>query len=261
MFKYLRIAILLTILLIVAGDKWLTGGRLNSWDKPLWVTIYPILAEPSREVSRYVEGLEARDFDEIGRFLKQQAAGYGQALETPLVVQLARPMTDMPPPLPAESRGLAVAWWSLKMRWWMFRNTGGEGLAGDDIRMFVLYHEARGGQLLERSVGIRNGGYGIVNVAASRRMSAINRIVITHELLHVLGATDKYDLRSGQPLAPDGLAEPGISPIYPQQRAEIMAGRVAVTANRWRMASGLRECVIGNATATEINWLPASAGS
>jgi hypothetical protein len=259
-FKYLRIAILLTVLLIVAGNKWLTGDRLNSWEKPLWVTIYPIPAEPSPEVERYVTALSADDFDEIGRFIRQQARRHGRDLETPLVIQLADPMTSKPPPLPLESNGLGVAWWSLKMRWWDFRYAGQAGLAPDDIRMFVLYHEARDGKFIERSVGIRNGGYGIVNAVASRQRAAHNRIVITHELLHVLGASDKYDLRTGQPIAAEGVGDPNQSPLYPQRQAEIMAGRVAVTANRWRMAGGLKECVIGDLTAREINWLPVTSG-
>ena len=45
MFRNIRIAILLTILVIVAGNQWLTGNRLASWEKPLWITIYPVLAD------------------------------------------------------------------------------------------------------------------------------------------------------------------------------------------------------------------------
>ena len=57
-----------------------------------------------------------------------------------------------------------------------------------------------------------------------------NQVVIAHELLHTLGATDKYDRATGQPLVPEGLGDPGQSPRYPQQFGEIMAGRVAVSA-------------------------------
>lgn len=255
MFKYLRIAVLLTILLIVAGDKWLTGSRLSSWEKPLWVTIYPVLAEPSRAVNAYVDGLTVADFDEIGRFIKQQAAHHGRTIDSPLVIQVARPMTATPPAIPLESNGLGVAWWSLKMRWWLFRHTGQDGLARDDVRMFVLYQDAPPGrQLIERSVAIKNGGYGIVNAVASRQKAAHNRIVIAHELMHVLGASDKYDIGSGQPIMPEGLGDPGRSPLYPQKRAEIMAGRIAVSDSRWRMAPGLRDCVVGDVTAAEIGW-------
>ena len=141
------------------------------------------------------------------------------------------------------------------MRWWSFRNGGQDGLAPDDIRMFVLYQKGKSNGPLERSVGIQNGSYGVVNAVASRQMAARNRIVITHELLHILGASDKYDLRSGQPIAPDGLANPGQSPLYPQNRAEIMGGRIATSATRWRRPATLKSCVIGAKTAAEISWL------
>ena len=87
-------------------------------------------------------------------------------------------------------------------------------------------------------------------------MAARNRIVIAHELMHILGASDKYDPRTGQPFAPDGLANPSKIPLYPQNQAEIMAGRIAVSASSWAQPTSLSACVIGEVTASEIGWLP-----
>ncbi|MCW8925026.1 MAG: hypothetical protein OQJ84_02125 [Xanthomonadales bacterium] len=256
MFRFLRIAILLTILLVVAGRQFLAPERLNSWDKPLWVTIYPVLVEADPATRRYVKSLTPRAFDAINEFLKQQAARYGFSLEQPVVIQVADPLTTAPPPaLPTENSGLGVALWSLKMRWWVWRHSRQDGLAPADAKMFVLYQQSKPGQLMERSVGVRNGAFGIVNAEASRQMTARNRVIITHELLHILGAVDRYDMASGQPLAPDGLANPQQSPLYPQQRAEIMAGRIATSAHGWRRPATLKSCVIGAATAAEIGWL------
>ena len=255
MFRFLRIAVLLTILLVVAGNQFLTGSRFSSWEKPLWVTIYPVLLDSGADIRRYAENLKPDSFQEIGAFIKQQAARHGRQLDNPVVIQVARPLTTLPPELPAENSGLGVALWSLKMRWWSFRNGGQDGLAPDDIRMFVLYQKGKSNGPLERSVGIQNGSYGVVNAVASLQMTARNRIVITHELLHILGASDKYDLSTGQPFAPDGLANPGQSPLYPQKRAEIMGGRIATSATRWRRPATLKSCVIGAKTAAEISWL------
>lgn len=254
MFKFLRIAVLLTILLIVAGNQWLTDKRLSSWDKPIWVTIYPVLADANAGTEQYARGLTADTFRDIGEFIRKQALRYGHQLETPVVIQVAQPLTELPPALPTESSGLSVAIWSLKMRWWSFTKTSQDALVSDDVRMFVLYQKAQANQKLERSVGIKNGSYGIVNAIASRQMAARNRIVITHELLHVLGASDKYNPFNGQPNAPEGLANPDRSPLYPQDRAEIMAGRVAVSAGQWRLPPSLNSCVIGQLTADEIGW-------
>lgn len=255
MFRFLRIAVLLTILLIVAGNQVLTGNRFSSWEKPLWLSIYPVLVDPDADVRRYAESLEPDSFRDIGVFIKQQAARYGRQLENPIVIQVARPLTALPPELPVENSGLGVALWSLKMRWWSFRNGGQDGLAPDDIRMYVLFQKRKSNGPLERSVGIQNGSYGVVNAVASRQMAARNRIVITHELLHILGATDKYDLYTGQPNEPDGLAKPQQFPLYPQKRAEIMGGRIATSANHWRRPATLKSCVIGAKTAAEISWL------
>ena len=255
MFRNIRIAILLTILVIVAGNQWLAGNRLASWEKPVWITIYPVLADSEANTRRYAESLQVNSFQDIGLFIRQQASRYGRELESPVFFQVARPLTVLPPALPVESSGPGVMWWSLKMRWWAFRYTGQDGLAPDDVRMFVLYQKGKTDGLLERSVGIKNGGYGVVNAIASRQRAARNRIVITHELMHVLGASDKYDPYTGQPSTPDGLANPGQSPLFPQNRAEIMAGRIAVSAHNWRRPPSLKHCVVGEVTATEIGWL------
>lgn len=255
MFRYIRIAILLTILIVVAGNQWLTGNMLSSWEKPLWITIYPVLADSEANTLRYAENLQVSSFKDIGHFVKQQASRYGREIESPLFFQVARPLTSLPPALPAEQSGPSVMLWSLKMRWWAWRNTGQDGLAPDDVRMFVLYQKAKSDGPLERSVGIKNGSYGVVNAVASRKMAVRNRIVITHELMHVLGASDKYDPHNGQPSAPEGLANPRQSPLFPQNQAEIMAGRIAMSSNNWRRPPTLKHCVVGDLTASEIGWI------
>ncbi len=255
MYKNIRIAILLTILVIVAGNQWLTGSRFSHWEKPLWITIYPVLVDSDAKIRRYVENLTADSFQEIGIFLTQQAARYGLQLDEPVVIQVARPLMVLPPPLPVENSGWKVGLWSLKMRWWSWKNGGQDGLAPDDIRMYVLYQKRREDSPMERSVGIKKGSYGVVNAVASRHLAARNRIVISHELMHILGATDKYDFGTHQPLAPHGLANPKKIPPYPQNRAEIMAGRIASSPDTWRYPASLRYCVIGESTATEIGWL------
>ena len=256
MFKFIRIAILLTVLLVVAGSQWLTGNRLVSWDKPLWVTVFPVLAQSDSGVRRYTEGLSADSFHEVAAFIKHQAERYGRKLDRPVVIQVARPLSKLPPALPPEASGWKVALWSLKMRWWSWKNGRQDDLAPADVNMFVLYKTGGTTPPMERSVGVKNGSYGIVNAAASPQWAARNRIVIAHELLHIIGATDKYDFITGQPFAPDGLARPSQSPLYPQNRAEIMGGRIAVSASNWRRPASLKFCDIGSRTATEIGWLP-----
>jgi hypothetical protein len=83
-----------------------------------------------------------------------------------------------------------------------------------------------------------------------------NQVVIAHELLHTLGASDKYDLATGQPLDPGGLGDPEASPRYPQHVGEIMAGRIATSPREAVIPASLDEMTVGSATAREIGWLP-----
>ena len=94
--------------------------------------------------------------------------------------------------------------------------------------------------------------FGVVNAYSSRKDQGRNNVVIAHEFLHTLGATDKYDPATAMPLAPHGLAEPERSPLYPQSKAELMGGRIPVSRDSARVPPSLRQVIIGPLTAQEI---------
>lgn len=250
-----RILILLTILLIVAVSQWRGAARLNDWQRPLYLTLYPLLPETEAGEAAYVTSLKADDFRDIGRFLAREARRYGLAEAAGTEVRLAAPSRRLPPPLPAGDNPFAVGFWSLRMRWWAWRRDAEDGLPPGDVQMFVQYRSVQGPPTLDRSVGVRKGRYTVVNAFASRAMHTRNNVVIAHELMHVLGATDKYDPATNFPLLPQGLAEPHRQPRYPQRFAEIMAGKLVLAPTEARMASLLDECRIGVDTAREIGWL------
>ena len=79
-------------------------------------------------------------------------------------------------------------------------------------------------------------------------------MVIAHEFLHTVGASDKYD-SYGHPIIPYGLGDPQKSPRFPQKKAEIMAGKRAISATTSEMPFSFRHMVIGAKTAQEIGWL------
>lgn len=254
LFKAIRVGALLLILVIVAGNHWLGMARLAEWKSPIWITVYPIAADNKPETLAYLRRLEANDFEDISTFFSREARRFGLDLARAAHFQLAPIPASLPPALPAETSRLGIGLWSLKMRWWAWRQQRQDGLAAPDIQVFMLYRSAQGSPQLDRSIGLQKGRYTLVNAYASQRKAARNNLVIAHELLHVLGASDKYNPASGQPLAPDGLANPKASPLYPQSHAEIMAGAIAVSPNDARMPASLRRSVIGGQTATEIGW-------
>jgi len=124
-----------------------------------------------------------------------------------------------------------------------------------DIQVFVIYFDPEESQRLAHSLGLQKGLIGVVNAFADNEMSKENNIVIAHELLHTVGASDKYDPRTNQPLFPIGFAEPDREPSLPQKKAEIMAGRIPVDVNKTKSPKSLKKVLLGETTATEIRWL------
>ena len=128
-------------------------------------------------------------------------------------------------------------------------------LVTPDIQMFVLYQSLGAESESGISVGMRKGRYGIVRAYAREISDSTNLIVFTHEMLHVLGATDKYVLTTGEPIFPQGYAEPDKRPLFPQYKAEIMGGRTPINSFSSVMPESLDECKIGKLTAEEIGFL------
>ncbi|HET6629107.1 MAG TPA: hypothetical protein VFG91_05000 [Woeseiaceae bacterium] len=253
MFKALRIAVLLLILVTVSLSTWLTQARSTDWNNSLWAKVYPINADGSAATQRYIDSLELGDFASIETFIAREAQKFGHGLEQPLRMELGPQIAAQPPALPASPGILQVMGWSLGMRWWAASVT--DDRIAPDVRIFVRYHQPRDGLRLEDSVGMQKGMVGVVNAWAGRRHAPVNDVIIAHELLHTLGATDKYDPATGLPSFPDGYAEPERSPLYPQRYAEIMGGRIPVSESEAMIPQALRYAVIGPATAREIRLL------
>ncbi|HEY7379031.1 MAG TPA: hypothetical protein VH542_10140 [Steroidobacteraceae bacterium] len=256
MFRTIRITVLLLILVCVALGTWLARVRSTDWDKPLWVAIHPISADGSDATRRYIDSLSEDSFAPIGTFLNEQGQRYALPLSQPARVRLYSEVHDKPPQLNPGAGLLTRAFWSLHLRYWAWRATSSETRAPPDIDIFVLYHDPQLTTSVPHSLGLQKGLLGVVYAFADSSMTANNNIVIAHEFLHTVGATDKYDPTSDEPSFPDGYAEPNRSPLFPQEDAEIMAGRRMLGPTEWEMPDSLRHVVIGPKTATEINWIP-----
>jgi hypothetical protein len=248
-----RILILLLVLLLVALTTWQDRYLSTRWRDPLYVAIYPIAADDSPVTRAYLAALDSERFKPIDRFFTREAERYHLSTSEPVRTRVRTELQVRPPQHAADAGPLATALWSLRLRYWAWR-VSGHAHEPEDIRMFVLYHDPALTPTVPHSLGLAKGLIGVVYAFAAPEMDGANDVVIAHELLHTVGATDKYSFVDDAPRFPDGYGDPAQIPLYPQRTAEIMAGRRMIAPDKWQQAPSLDEVVIGAATALEIRW-------
>jgi len=251
-FRRIRILLLLGCLAAALGLTWLEQSMVRAWRVPLHVAVIPINGDASEEARETIRALRASDFDDINAFLQRETARYGVKLPQAIEVTVLPERHAQPPAPPHDGSVLKTVWWSLRLRWWVYRQSGTWLPQLGTIKLFVLYHAPENGVALEHSLGLQKGLIGVVHAFADPRQAQQNNIVIAHELLHTLGATDKY-AADGKPIYPQGYAEPELPQALPRHEAEIMAGRLLNAAGELAMPPNLERCVIGSQTAYEIN--------
>lgn len=251
-FRRFRILILLGVLAAAIGMTWLEQTLVRSWKAPLDVAVIPINGDGSEQAAETIRALQASDFSDINTFLQRETARFGVKQQQAMHITLLPELGKIPPAPPRDGSVLKTMWWSLQLRWWVYQQSGQLLPQLGRIKLFVLYHAPQDGVALEHSLGLQKGLIGVVHAFADPRQAQQNNIVIAHELLHALGATDKYGA-GGRPLYPQGYAEPDWPENMPRTAAEIMAGRYVNAAGRVVMPPSLERCVIGAQTAHEIN--------
>jgi hypothetical protein len=255
MWRNLRIAILLLALAIAAYGNWYDRLSTTDWDETLWIGLFPINADGTQPGANYLAALTPEQIADIERFINTEAQRHGIRIDRPVRVDLYPEVREHPPARAPDASVLSTMWWSLKLRLYARRNSHPPGRAPPQIRVFVLYHDPSSTEFVPHSVGLQKGLVGVVHAYAEREMTRPNNVVIAHEILHTLGATDKYDPDTLVPVFPIGYLEPDRKPLYPQVLTEIMAGRRAIDPVTAEMPDSLAEVRVGAATALEIRWL------
>jgi hypothetical protein len=254
MWRVVRITVLLLVLLIVAGQAWIDRFSTTHWQRTVFVGAFPVSADGSQTSAQYLAGLGQDRIDGVTDFLKAEARRYGVASDEPIAVTLYPSPESPPPALASDASVLTRIVWSLRLRYYRFHVLSSVS-PRPQIALFLLYHDPALTQSLPHSAGLQRGLSAVVHLFASRTQEAQNRIVITHELLHTFGATDKYDLQTGLPKYPEGFADPKLVPRYPQQMGEIMAARMPISETEAQLPEGLEDERVGPQTARQIGWV------
>lgn len=256
-YRNTRVLILLSILAMAIIYTQEQHLQTTSWFKPINVIIYPINGDGSSETSDYIQQLSKKDFLAIDDFFRQGAKRYHLITDQPIITSLGKTIASMPPTPPRDRNAIfSVMFWSLKLRYWAYKHSPDQISNNNRIRLYVIYHTDNDGRALPHSLGLQKGLIGIIHAFADSKQNQQNAVIMTHEILHTVGATDKYD-HNNQAIYPDGYAKPEQKPLFPQRYAEIMAGRIPLTEDTSKIPANLKFTVVGEKTAKEINWIKA----
>jgi len=259
-FFYVRVAVLLTILvgvLMGAGQDSRSRRARNDWDHTLSVAVVPVALENVDEAA--IAALRAR-LPALEDRMAAELARHRPGAPRPFRFELVAPVrAASPPPVPAADGLVDLVEHSIALSRYLKDIDTRAGIERDlyDARIYVAMRRPRKtDRTLVEGRSEQGGRVGLVELELDAEAEAIDLalIVVAHELLHTLGAVDKYD-SGGRTLVPLGLAEPDRVPLFPQPHAEIMARNRMLSASEERVPGSLAEIAVGPATAREIGWI------
>lgn len=254
-FRNIRVLFLLVLLAIVLIYTQEQKLSTTSWYKPIPVVIFPINGDGQPETNEFIQSLNTTAFQDIDEFFSRSSQTYDLTAREPIQTTLGEEINAHPPQPPKGGSMLSAIIYSLKLRYWAYQHTPDSISNQNRIRLYVLYHQSEQHKALPHSLGLQKGLIGVVHAFADNKLQGQNAVVMAHEIMHTVGAIDKYDSQL-MPIYPHGYVEPDREPLYPQPYAEIMAGRMAISANKVQMPTSLSAVKVGAATAKEVNWIP-----
>lgn len=263
-FFYVRVSILLLILFVVVlyavRDVWSRRAR-NEWTRTLDVAVVLVHVESSDAIDpEAVQGLKERAAVLEARLTAETARlrWSHPDVKAPFRLRVFGPIeVHAPPPTPASDSPVDLAKQTVNMKTWLAGVDPSAGVIPEhwDTRIYVSIQRPRSqDRSFVEGASEQDGRVGAVAVELAPDMVDLTLFVVAHELMHTLGATDKYDA-SGRAVVPAGLVEPNRQPLYPQAFAEVMARNRPVSSSAEAVPQTLEELGVGEVTAREIGWL------
>ena len=256
-FYRVRVAVLLAVLFVVvlyaAKDLWRRRAR-NSWARPLNVALVVVR---DGEVNAAAISALTRQTRTLEALLRDQFRRYRDGGMKPFEFTVYGPVDASGPVPHAATDGvidLAKHAWALHRFTSDLDQHADVPSTGFDACVYLVVRQpARADRALVEGQSEQGGRIAIAQAELDETMAPLALFVATHELLHTLGATDKYDA-AGRIRVPSGLAEPELVPIYPQRYAEVMARNRAFAPGVEEPPATLAELAVGRETAIEIGW-------
>ena len=258
-FFLVRLSLLLTVLVLIGvwgyGDVQSRKAR-TQWDRTLSVAVVLVTTAPLDPAA--VKSFEAR-LPQLEALLAREFSRYREG-PLPFRLVLHGPAQASTPPALPESA------WDLPrhlLGQWSYLSAIDDQVGLNthlyDSRIYVVARPpANSSVQLVEGYSQQGGRVGIVEVELNEEMVDLVLSVTAHELFHTLGAEDKYD-PGGHTLIPEGLAEPDLSPRFPQRYVEVMARNRPLSESQERILDQLEELAVGPLTAREIGWTGADA--
>jgi len=259
--KATRVATLLVLLAVVvmwASSRQAARRVRTDWERPVHVAVL-VLGEATPAAMARLRG--ALDDLALRLASERRAWAPGAGGET-FVVELVGPLhVDRLPPIDPPGPGLLDRPLHALDLWRGARAAHAAAPGFDpgawDVRVYLLAAAPEeDAPRFAEGIGEQGGEVGVVRARFDEHETTLAAAATFHEAFHCLGASDKYDA-SGHALLPGGLAEPGLSPLFPQRLAELMVGEVPLAPGRGRLPRSVAELGVGPVTAAEIGWLPA----
>ncbi len=255
----IRLAILmglLTATVVFALNDIHSRHERTQWQRPIRVAVALVQLGPLDQPA--LNALNGR-FHELEARLAAEYHRYGGRLDRPITFTLFGPVTadrGAPPDPDADVLSLGRHAYDL-WRWTHAIDEASKLESGSfDSRIYLVMRapEQKNLAWVEGSSEL-GGRVGVARVELDTGSVDLSLFVVAHELLHTLGASDKYDA-TGHALIPDGLVEPNRVPLLPQRYVEVMARNRVVAPGVEDTPDSLSQLGVGVATAREIGWAP-----
>lgn len=254
----IRLWFLLALLFCTLVGAWheLASRRARTrWQRPLEVAV--ALVELGPVDAEALSALHDR-FPALAARLGAEYHRHGGSLSQPVRFHVFGPVSvDHAPPAAPDESPTDLARYAYELwRWTRAVDQGSALPAGSfDSRIYLVVHAPRDARRSwVEGLSELGGRVGVARIELEASSVDLALFVVTHELFHTLGASDKYDETSGLALLPAGLVEPERSPLFPQRYAEVMTRNLVLGAGSERPPESLAELGVGSQTAREIGW-------